>query len=68
MKRTIHIEGMMCSGCTGRVEKALNALDGVSAKCDLANKLCVVELSAPVEDALLKQTVEDAGYDVTGIE
>ena len=29
MKKTMKIEGMMCGHCTGRVEKALNALDGV---------------------------------------
>ena len=31
MKKTMIIEGMMCHHCTGRVEKALAAVDGVSA-------------------------------------
>ena len=30
MNKTMKIEGMMCAHCTGRVEKALSAIDGVS--------------------------------------
>ena len=29
MNKTMIIEGMMCGHCTGRVEKALSAIDGV---------------------------------------
>ena len=29
MTKKLTIEGMMCSHCTGRVEKALSALEGV---------------------------------------
>lgn len=28
MKKVLKIEGMMCSHCTGRVDKALNDMDG----------------------------------------
>ena len=38
MKKTIQIEGMMCSHCTGRVEKALAALDGVSVTDEALRK------------------------------
>ncbi len=38
MKKTMMIEGMMCAHCSGRVEKALNAIDGVTAKVDLEAK------------------------------
>ena len=36
MKKTLSIEGMMCAHCAAHVEKALNALPGVTAAVDLA--------------------------------
>lgn len=69
MEKVIHIEGMMCGHCTAHVEKALSALEGVSAvKADLSSKSATVTLSAPVADEELKAAVADAGYQVTGIE
>jgi Cu+-exporting ATPase len=68
MKKQIFIEGMTCGHCSGRVEKALKAVEGiVDAKVDLANKNAIVETNGNVEDSLLKETVEDAGYDVMDI-
>jgi copper chaperone len=68
MKKQIFIEGMTCGHCSGRVEKALKAVDGiVDAKVDLDNKNAIVEMNANVEDGVLKETVEDAGYDVVDI-
>lgn len=68
MKKTITIEGMMCEHCSGRVDKALNSLDGVTATVDLQGKKAVVTLDKAVEDNVLKSAVEDAGYEVTGIQ
>lgn len=68
MQKTIHIEGMSCGHCSARVEKALNALEGVSATVDLEAKTATVNLTGPVADETLKATVEDAGYEVTGME
>jgi len=69
MKKEIFIEGMSCGHCSGRVEKALNELAGVSVETvSLDEKKAVVQLTGDVADALLKETVEDAGYDVTAIE
>lgn len=31
MKKTVYINGMMCSHCTAHVQKALGALDGVES-------------------------------------
>ena len=36
MQKTLTIEGMMCAHCAAHVEKALNALPGVTAVVDLA--------------------------------
>ena len=68
MKKTIKIEGMMCSHCTGRVDKALNALDGVTATVSLEDKAAYVTVDGAVTDEELKKAVVDAGYEVTGIE
>lgn len=67
VNKTIHIDGMMCTHCTGRVEKALNDLPGVEATVDLNSKSAAVTCTPDVSDDTLRQAVEDAGYHVTGI-
>ena len=69
MKKTMKIEGMMCCHCEATVKKALEALDGVtSAEVSHENGTAVLELSKDVSDDLLKKTVEDKDYKVTGME
>ena len=65
MKKTLSIEGMMCAHCAAHVEKALNALPGVTASVDLAGSSAVV--TGDVSDEALKKAVADAGYTVTDI-
>ena len=67
MTKVMNIEGMSCMHCAARVEKALNAL-GVTAKVDLEGKKATVTLDSPVSDEALKKAVEDAGYDVVGLQ
>ena len=68
MKKVLKIEGMMCNHCTGRVEKALNDLEGVTAEVSLEGKSATVTLSKEVSDETLVQTVTDAGYEVVDIQ
>ncbi|MCH5209571.1 MAG: heavy metal translocating P-type ATPase [Oscillospiraceae bacterium] len=69
MTKTIRINGMMCSHCTGRVSDALNAIDGVTAEVTLDNGgQAVVTLNKDVSNETLTKTVTDAGYEVVGIE
>lgn len=68
MTKTMKIEGMMCTHCSGRVEKVLNALEGVTATVDLQAGTAAVTCEASVTDELLRKTVEDAGYDVVSID
>ena len=65
MKKTLSIEGMMCAHYAAHVEKALNALPGVTAAVDLAGSSAVV--TGDVSDEALKKAVADAGYTVTDI-
>jgi len=67
MIKTISIEGMSCGHCTGRVEKALNALEGVVVKSvSVENKNAIIETSMASDEAL-KEAVEDMGFDVLKI-
>lgn len=66
MKKIIKIEGMHCSHCLTRVTNALAAL-GLKANAKLPEGIAIVE-GADVEDAKLKETVEDLGFDVVSIE
>ncbi len=66
MAKTMKIEGMMCAHCSGRVEKALNDLPGVTATVDLEAGTAAVQ--GDVSDEVLTKAVTDAGYQVTGIE
>ncbi|MFV0314005.1 MAG: heavy metal translocating P-type ATPase [Anaerotignum sp.] len=67
MKKVLIIEGMTCGHCTGRVEKALNALDGVQAILNLEEKSATLTLSNEVSDETLINAVTDAGYEVVDI-
>ncbi len=68
MKKVLKIEGMMCGHCTGRVEKALNEMDGVTATVSLEGKSADVTLSKDISDDALIKTVADAGYEVVDIQ
>jgi Cu2+-exporting ATPase len=69
MKKTIHVEGMMCGHCEATVKKALEALPEVSeAVVSHTEGTAVVTLTESVEDAVLKKTVEDKEYTVTAID
>ena len=69
MKKTMIIEGMMCAHCTGRVEKALAAVDGVSAvEMSLEGKSAALTLSKEVDDKVLTDAVTEAGYEVVSIQ
>ncbi len=68
MKKVISIEGMMCNHCTGTVQKALEAVEGVKAvTMSLEQKNATVELASDVADDVLTKAVVDAGYEVKGI-
>ena len=67
MKKVLKIEGMMCHHCTGRVDKALNEMDGVKATVSLEGKSAEVELSKEISDEELVKVVTDAGYEVVDI-
>ena len=69
MEKTMKIEGMMCGHCEARVKKCLEELPEVtSAAVSHESGSAVVTLSAPVDDSVLKKTVEDQDYKVISIQ
>ena len=69
MKKTLHVEGMMCGHCEARVKKALEALPAVDeAVVSHEAGTAIVTLNAEVADDVLKKAVEDQDYKVTGIQ
>ncbi len=64
MKKTVYINGMMCSHCTAHVQKALGALDGVeSVEVSLEDKKAVLTLNKNVDEAVITAAVREAGYE-----
>ncbi len=69
MKKTLKVEGMMCSHCEARVKKALEALPEVDeAVVSHEAGTAIVTLNAEVADDVLKNAVEAQDYKVTGIQ
>ncbi|WP_416422270.1 heavy metal translocating P-type ATPase [Pseudomonas sp. App30] len=57
------ISGMTCASCAGRVERALNKVDGVKlASVNLASERAHVELVTAMDPAMLVAAVAKAGY------
>jgi cation-transporting P-type ATPase A/B/Cu+-exporting ATPase len=54
---------MTCAACAARVEKTLNAIDGVHATVNFATERATVAAPASVPVGLLIEAVEQAGYD-----
>lgn len=68
MKITLKIEGMMCPHCEKRVRSALEAVGGVKEAIVSHVKGEAVVIGDTLDATLLKAAVENAGYDVKGIE
>ena len=67
MEVTLKVNGMMCQHCVMHVKKALEAVDGVSTvDVSLEKNEAKVTLSKPVDNAVFKKAIEDAGYELVG--
>ena len=59
---TIRVDGMKCSKCTGSVEKALKATQGVE-KVEISLEQVVVEYDdAKVTEAKLREVINGTGF------
>ena len=68
MKKKIYIEGMSCGHCVNHVSEALKDLGAKDVEVSLDKKLATAEISDDTTDEEIKEAIEEAGYDVVGIE
>lgn len=67
MKKILTIDGMHCEHCQNKVQKALNAIPGVSAKVDLKKKQATLELSQDVLDNAFEEALKEAGFTLVAV-
>ncbi len=60
----LKIEGMHCNGCSTRLERVLNNLEGVNkAKVELEKAEATIEFDeTKISIEKIKETIEDAGF------
>lgn len=66
-KKTVKIEGMHCAGCSGRIQRLLNALPGVDADVSLEDKEAVVEMPDDMPVETVTDKISGAGYQVVSV-
>lgn len=68
MKKIIKVQGMMCAHCDARVKDALSALAHVTdVTADHGTGTACVTAGEDVQDSVLKNAIEDLGFEVTDI-
>jgi len=69
MKKKVLIEGMSCGHCVKHVKEALSELSGVTnVDVNLDSKSAIIEAAVDVDDEKIRFAIDDAGYEVVGIE
>lgn len=61
-KKTFQVGGMHCAHCKRRVEEAVNDLRSVAGKVNLRRGVLTVSYAETVEDGVIKEKIEKAGY------
>ena len=65
MEISFNVDGMMCSGCENRVQNSLKTIDGVTnVVASHTNKKVTITTNGNVEKSVLKEAIEDLGYEV----
>ncbi|MGR4849129.1 heavy-metal-associated domain-containing protein [Streptomyces sp. LARHCF252] len=64
---TYAVAGMSCGHCKATLTKAIGELDGVSGvDVDLGTGHVTVTSAAEPDDAVIAETVDEAGYELNG--
>lgn len=63
-KKAFRVEGMHCQNCQNRVMEAVQAIPALSARVDLKKGLVTISYAEPVEDQVIREAIEKAGYQV----
>lgn len=63
--KTIKIKGMSCQHCVKAVVKALSEIDGITdPRVDLERGEAAFQEVHPVDDAIIREKIKKAGYEV----
>jgi len=69
MKKLISIDGMSCQHCVKSVTQTHEKLDGIQPiHVNLEEKNALVVSNAVPDEALITQSITDAGFTVTGFQ
>ena len=69
MKKILTVDGMMCQNCVKHVTHALEGIPGVTGiSVSLEEKKATASVPDTVSNNALKAAVQEAGYEVTGIQ
>jgi len=68
MKKKILVDGMSCGHCVNHVSEALKEIGAKDVEVSLDSKLATAEISEDITDEVIKAAIDDAGYEVIGIE
>jgi copper chaperone CopZ len=64
-KIELKINGLHCNGCSSRLERVLNGMDGVESKVSLEDKKAYIQYdNNKVSLDEIKESIEDAGFSV----
>jgi copper chaperone len=65
--KTIKVKGMSCEHCVMAVTKALSGIDGIkNVKVSLKKGEATFDETGTVDMGIVREKIEDAGYEVTG--
>lgn len=61
----IHVDGMHCQKCVDKIKRFVGEIQGVEhIDIDLQSKDVHVRFQAPAQEELIKEAIEDAGFEL----
>ena len=61
-KKTFLVDGIHCDHCKARVEEVVNEIKGIAGKVDLKKEELTVMYAEEIDDSVIVQRIEKAGY------
>jgi copper chaperone len=68
MKKKILLQGMSCKHCVNHVTEALKEIGATEVEVNLEKKLATAEVREDITDEIIKEAIEEVGYEVVSIE
>ena len=65
--KLVTIEGMHCDNCKNSIEHQINRIDGAACEVNLKKKTAAIQLDKPVDDDLIRRTIERLDFKVVDI-